>query len=136
MNNATANPTTLTLGSEIGEAGTVRVHVRTSDDKNISLDLPTEQAALLGRSLLACSVVGQLTPRPAVGTAINDCMFPVVNWTTAYISQTAQPVLRLEIGVGLTLGFQLSPQFAKDMAAALIKAGSLTDPAKGSTGNA
>jgi hypothetical protein len=82
--------------------------------------LAPEQAAALGQSLLAASVVCHGgPPKPKPGTPIKDCHFPVEQWTTGTSNVNAEPVLVLRVAGGISLVFQFPKQSAQDCGRAL-----------------
>jgi hypothetical protein len=79
-----------------------------------------QDAAYLGRSMLACAATLS-GPHPVkVGTLCTDAHLPVIKWAVGPSAFTGEPVLILTIPSGIELSFAIWPQGAKEIGAALV----------------
>lgn len=86
----------------------------------IDMKVTPAQAAVLGRALLAASAVcASAPPKPAPGSGVTDCHFPVQRWDTGVSNVNQQPVLVLTIPGGAKLVFQMPHQAAIECGTAL-----------------
>lgn len=93
------------------------------------LKLGPAEAAVLGRSLLAASAVCRsLPPKPASGSVVTDCHFPVLRWETGVSSANHSPVLRVTVPGGVPLTFEVTKDVAKAFGAALAAEGKRNKP--------
>jgi hypothetical protein len=91
-------------------------------------------AAYLARGMLACAAALSGANPPKTGTTVGDAHLPVMKWVVGASRITGDPVLILSIPSGIELTFQLPPQTAKELGAALISQGAGSAPPGGHSG--
>jgi hypothetical protein len=80
------------------------------------------EATRMGLALLAASVVcNSSARRPAVGTKIENCHFPVTAWSTGRSVANGEPVLLLTIPGGQVMVFQLTGPASEGCGRALVR---------------
>ena len=89
--------------------------------KSVPVPISPEQAAVLGRTLLAASVM--LAVRPEAEGPVEPCELPVAAWRTGLIRDHRLAVLMLDLPGGGTLSFQLHPAMATGCGRALHDSG-------------
>lgn len=88
----------------------------------VDITFTPDQAAALGRAMLAASVVCKAgPPKPAQGSLIHDCHFPVERWDVGFSNLNKQPILALTVAGGAQLVFQFTHDGAQAVGAALDK---------------
>lgn len=97
------------------------------DERNVKIeglsDLTAEDAAFLGRALLACSAT-LVELHPKVGELVADTHLPIARWIAKLAAETGRPVLILEIPPSeIQLTFELHPQRMKELGQALVDRG-------------
>ena len=107
---------------EIAPAESLRLKVRIRD-REIPLTMSPEQAGLVGRALLAASVISRAGELPPEGTVIESCHFPVLRWGTGSSTNNGLPVLLVELPGGTQLTLQFDQQTALQCGAGLVRAG-------------
>ena len=94
----------------------------------VDITFTPEQAAALGRAMLAASVVCKAgPPKPAPGALIHDCHFPVERWDVGFSNVNKQPILALTVTGGAQMVFQFTHDGARAAGAALGKEGAAKD---------
>lgn len=78
------------------------------------------EAALLGRSLLACGAVVSLEATPKINYPCTDVHFPVLEWTLGAQTKIGDPVAIFSVPPGIDLTFQMTLQVEKAIGAALV----------------
>src|SRR5580700_3072720 len=97
--------------------------------KIIAVDSMTPRdAAFLARSILSCAVALSGPNRPEVGALVGDAHLPIMTWKVSSSNINGQPVLILSVPSGIELTFQMPPQGAKELGAALIAQGEGSAP--------
>ncbi|MBB3808130.1 hypothetical protein [Pseudochelatococcus contaminans] len=111
----------LSFHAVIGEGDQVLLTAGSVHGKT-ALPLSGKQAAHLGRALLTASVALRAgSSRPAPGTPVEDCHFPVMRWTTARSNLNGLPLIAIEVPGGVTLTFQLDDQTVSRCAESLVR---------------
>ena len=86
----------------------------------IDLTVNPQQAAVLGRALLAASsVCASEPPKPAAGASITDCIFPVTHWEVGTANFNGNSAIVLTIVGGTKLVFEMPKGAAADLGLAL-----------------
>lgn len=97
----------------------------------VDLKIGPTEAAVLGRALLAASAVCRsLPPKPAAGSTIADCHFPVLKWETGVSNVNQSPIMRVTVPGGMLLTFEVPKEMAKEFGAALAAEGKRNKPPK------
>lgn len=97
----------------------------------IDLKIGPNEAAVLGRALMAASAVCRsLPPKPQSGSTITDCHFPVLKWETGVSNVNQAPIMRVTVPGGLQLTFEVAREAAKEFGAALTSEGKRNKPPK------
>jgi len=91
-------------------------------------------AAYLARGILSCAAALSGPNPPKAGTIVGDAHLPVMRWVVGSSTVNGEPVLILSIPSGIELTFQMPPQGAKAMGAALIAQGEGSAPPEGQRG--
>lgn len=108
------------------QAGSLRLRL-TVNAKSVPVPITPEQAADLGRSLIAASIrstargegLTDLAPDGPVG----NCDLPVVSWQTGMLRDPGLAILTLEMLGGSRLTLQLRPRIAEECGQALCETG-------------
>jgi hypothetical protein len=112
--------------------------VELADDRSAKIEavdsMTPLDAAYLARGLLSCAAVLSGPNPPKVGIIGGDAHLPVVRWTVGVSKFTAEPVLILSFPPGIELTFQIWPQGAKELGAALIAQAQGSAPLGGQSG--
>ncbi|BCM83634.1 hypothetical protein [Methylobacterium indicum] len=106
------------------ENGALRLRLEIAT-KSIPVPISGEQAALLGRALLAASV--RLAVAPDGEGTVEPCDLPVAAWRTGLVRDHRLVVLMLDLPGGGSARFQLHPAMATGCGQALHDSGIVFD---------
>ena len=108
------------------------------DDRSAKIEavnsMTPHDAAFLARGMLSCAAALSGPKPPKAGTIVGDAHLPVIFWKVGSSNINGQPVLILSIPSGIELIFQMPPQGAKELGAALIAQGEGSAPLGGQRG--